>query len=378
MLSSEDASYENKPGFHEFTLAVMIILLFVIPSLHGTTNKIGQALFLNPTPFLIQNGSYATDGAYWRGASFSFHFTCTNTGNVINHNVVMKASDPWLTGQTSYSVGDIGPGETRTVQFTGRVPDDAPIDDAHTIVDECITQTPLLYSSSAWVIYVAPAPLPPTNPLEPPNPPPLEETPICDSKQDPRCAMFGIICPPDLPVTEDEYPDICAKYLHGVGYIANPFYLDFFHVRFGPAHCVIATAAYGSPMAPEVVYMRTVRDGMIGSTPMGRVLRDAFDLWYYSWAPPVAEWISGSESLRAVFRVLLVPIVLIVHVTAFIFSGLGRGDLGAVVSFFVAAILSIGTYILIPAVLLIRGFRWLGRRISMKRLNRRISPSRVL
>ncbi|MHA2066598.1 MAG: DUF2341 domain-containing protein, partial [Candidatus Thorarchaeota archaeon] len=72
--------------------------------------------------------------------------------------------------------------------------------------------------------------------------------------------------------------------------------------------CIIATAAYGGTMAPEVVYMRNVRDNMIGSTPIGNILVSGFNTFYYSWSPPVAQWIAGSEGLRTTFRVLLLPI----------------------------------------------------------------------
>jgi hypothetical protein len=128
--------------------------------------------------------------------------------------------------------------------------------------------------------------------------------------------------------------------------------------------CVIATAAYGSPMAPEVVYMRNVRDGMIGSTPTGRVLRDAFNTWYYSWSPLVASWISTSGTLRAVFRELLVPIVASVHVAGYVFEGLGGGDFASVIAFSAAAALTIGAYVMLSALPLSCVFWFLRRRIS--------------
>jgi hypothetical protein len=118
--------------------------------------------------------------------------------------------------------------------------------------------------------------------------------------------------------------------------------------------CIIATAAYGSEMAPEVVYMRYVRDRMIGSTPMGKVLRDAFNTFYYSWSPPVAHAISQSPLLQAVFRILLLPLVGIIHLTAFVFTTLGGGDLASITSFTIAAALSISIYVMLPAFLIRR------------------------
>jgi hypothetical protein len=112
--------------------------------------------------------------------------------------------------------------------------------------------------------------------------------------------------------------------------------------------CIIATAAYGSEMAPEVAYMRYVRDNLIGSTPTGTRLRDAFNAFYYSWSPPVAAAIAQSSDLQALFRVLLLPIVAIVHATAWIFTTLGSTDLASAVAFGVAAVLCTIAYVILP------------------------------
>jgi hypothetical protein len=118
--------------------------------------------------------------------------------------------------------------------------------------------------------------------------------------------------------------------------------------------CIIATAAYDSEMAPEVVYMRYVRDSLIGSTRTGKTLRDAFNAFYYSWSPPVAAAIARSSDLQALFRILLLPIIAIVHTTAWIFATLGSTDFASVVAFGVAAVLCVSTYIVLP-ILAIRG-----------------------
>jgi len=112
-------------------------------------------------------------------------------------------------------------------------------------------------------------------------------------------------------------------------------------------------AAYGSDMAPEVVYIRYVRDELIGSTPTGKALVHAFNIFYYSWAPPLAAAIAGSEILRAVFRALLLPLAGIVRVTAVTFSALasmtGNRDVASLLAFLGAASMSGGAYVALPA-----------------------------
>lgn len=124
------------------------------------------------------------------------------------------------------------------------------------------------------------------------------------------------------------------------------------------SQCIIATAAYGSPMNPEVVYMRYVRDKMIGSTPIGSMLRDDWNWFYYLWSPPIAGVISTSPTLQALFRVLLLPLVGIIRTTGWMFTMLGSGDFAAVMAFTAAAVMSTAVYVLAPTMTV----RWLWKR----------------
>jgi hypothetical protein len=116
--------------------------------------------------------------------------------------------------------------------------------------------------------------------------------------------------------------------------------------------CVIATAAYGSEMATEVVYMRYVRDNLIGSTSTGKVLREGFNSFYYSWSPVLAGAIAGSELLRALFRILMVPPVRIVRLAAISFQVFGGGDAASIMAFGIAALLVMLVYVAAPVLLL--------------------------
>ena len=69
--------------------------------------------------------------------------------------------------------------------------------------------------------------------------------------------------------------------------------------------CFIATAAYGSGMAGEVVTLRRFRDEHLMKSEAGR----AFVQWYYRNSPVVAEYIRERDWLRAVVRGALWPVV---------------------------------------------------------------------
>lgn len=73
--------------------------------------------------------------------------------------------------------------------------------------------------------------------------------------------------------------------------------------------CFIATAAYGSPLSAEVLVLSRFRDEVLLRSKLGR---SAVRL-YYAVSPPVASYIEGRKSLKALIRTLLVPILCLVR-----------------------------------------------------------------
>jgi len=68
-------------------------------------------------------------------------------------------------------------------------------------------------------------------------------------------------------------------------------------------HCFISTAAFGSDMAHEVQTFRQFRDQFLLNNSMGA----SFVKVYYVYGPKAANWISDSESLKFITRMLLYP-----------------------------------------------------------------------
>jgi hypothetical protein len=73
----------------------------------------------------------------------------------------------------------------------------------------------------------------------------------------------------------------------------------------GGGGCFIATAAWGSRLAPEVVTLREFRDRYLITNAAGQ----AFVEWYYRVSPPAAAFIAEHEALRTAARWGLTPIV---------------------------------------------------------------------
>jgi hypothetical protein len=65
--------------------------------------------------------------------------------------------------------------------------------------------------------------------------------------------------------------------------------------------CFVATAAFGSPLARQVLWLRAFRDRILLPGRAGR----AFVNWYYGWSPRAAAWLSRHRVVRKLVRAAL-------------------------------------------------------------------------
>jgi len=104
--------------------------------------------------------------------------------------------------------------------------------------------------------------------------------------------------------------------------------------------CIIATATYGSELSPEVQFLRSFRDQQVKSTFAGDQFMVAFNAWYYSFSPSVAQFIASNNFARAVMKALLYPLIGILHLAAMTYNAFSFShELGVVMAGIIASAL---------------------------------------
>ena len=75
----------------------------------------------------------------------------------------------------------------------------------------------------------------------------------------------------------------------------------------GGGGCLIATAAYGTELAPQVQQLRELRDATVLSTASGASFMGAFDTAYYAFSPAVADLERQNTAFRDLTRAAITP-----------------------------------------------------------------------
>ncbi len=73
--------------------------------------------------------------------------------------------------------------------------------------------------------------------------------------------------------------------------------------------CLIATATFGSEMAPQVQSLREIRDDILLQTQSGTTFMTAFNSVYYSFSPAVAELEKENPMFKEVVKVTITPLL---------------------------------------------------------------------
>ena len=73
--------------------------------------------------------------------------------------------------------------------------------------------------------------------------------------------------------------------------------------------CLIATAAYGSELAPQVQMLREIRDNQLMNTESGSAFMSGFNELYYSFSPTIADMERESPMFKEIVKAGLTPML---------------------------------------------------------------------
>jgi hypothetical protein len=115
-----------------------------------------------------------------------------------------------------------------------------------------------------------------------------------------------------------------------------------------PPKCLIATATYGSEIAPEVTLLRNFRDYAVLRTSAGESFMRVFNAFYYSFSPGVSSFIASHNLIRTGMKIILYPLIGILYVSSLVFAATSFNSEVAVTTAGVLASLQIGLIYLGP------------------------------
>lgn len=113
--------------------------------------------------------------------------------------------------------------------------------------------------------------------------------------------------------------------------------------------CLIATATYGSELAPQVQQLREIRDNQLLNTESGKSFMNSFNDFYYSFSPVVADYERENPIFKEAVKIAITPMLSTLSIMT-LSDGSESETLGLGVS---VIALNIGMYFVAPAVAIV-------------------------
>lgn len=115
--------------------------------------------------------------------------------------------------------------------------------------------------------------------------------------------------------------------------------------------CLIATASFGSELAPQVQLLREIRGDMVQNTESGKTFMSGFNQFYYLFSPTIADWERQNPMFKESVKLTITPMV-------FTLSLMQYADASSeqqVVGFGIGTILlNLCMYFVLPAILILK------------------------
>ena len=113
--------------------------------------------------------------------------------------------------------------------------------------------------------------------------------------------------------------------------------------------CLIATATFGSEMAPQVQQLRELRDNSILTTASGTAFMSGFNQFYYSFSPTIADLERENPMFKEAVKITLTPLLTSLSILNHVEMNSEESVLGYGISLI---ILNIGMYFVAPTIII--------------------------
>ena len=113
--------------------------------------------------------------------------------------------------------------------------------------------------------------------------------------------------------------------------------------------CLIATATYGSELAPQVQQLRELRDNSLLQTESGTSFMAGFNQFYYSFSPTIADWERENQVFKEFVKISLTPMISSLSILNYVDMDSESSVLGYGISLI---LLNMGMYFVAPAVVI--------------------------
>ena len=115
--------------------------------------------------------------------------------------------------------------------------------------------------------------------------------------------------------------------------------------------CLIATATFGTEMAPQVQFLREIRDNIVLQTESGTSFMTTFNQFYYSFSPTIADYERENPIFKEVVKLALTPLLASLTLLQFADIDSESEMLGYGIG---VILLNVGIYFAIPAAFIMK------------------------
>ena len=162
------------------------------------------------------------------------------------------------------------------------------------------------------------------------------------------------------PVNKTERSSIISVVFDGKGdYTIGITTMD----KYNGGGCLIATAAFGSELAPQVQLLREIRDDIVLQTKSGSIFMTGFNQFYYSFSPAVADYERENTTFKEAVKLTLTPLLTSLTLLQYADIDSESEMLGYGIG---VILLNIGMYFVVPAVLVTK----IRKRVNIEKLHK--------